>query len=247
MHLFEFMDLPWMPSSLRATMRDILECGNSRPFRPYYAWVTDEIVQLAKKRGAKTVVELGAGTAPFTRHLLRHPDATSLSFVVCDSNPDADAYRQLEDESQGRVRPIYEPVDISQTCVWGKDSLLVLSGMLHHIPSADRVAVLSKLRSCSKSVLVIEPLRCNLWSILFVPLSFVPAIVTPLRYLRRGGRLRRFAWCWILPVAPIVFCWDGVISCIRMWSSRQWRANLAVSDNASAQITHSLLSQMVIF
>ena len=38
-HLFEWMDLAWLPASLRSTLREILECGNAQPFRPYYRWV----------------------------------------------------------------------------------------------------------------------------------------------------------------------------------------------------------------
>ena len=226
MHLFEFMDQAWVPSSLRATMRDILECGNSWPFRRYNDWVAAEIIRVSKERGAATVIELGAGTAPLTRLLLRRPDADNLNLIVCDSNPDADGYRELEKESNGRVQPIYSPVDFSQPHQWPTGALLVLSATLHHVPARERSSVLNALRSNGNRVLVFEPLRHSIWSMLFVGLSLVPALLTPLRYLGRAGRLRRILWCWLLPVAPIMFWWDGVISCFRQWRPADWDRSL---------------------
>jgi hypothetical protein len=218
MHLFEFMDQSWVPGSLHATMREILECGNSWPFRRYNDWVVQELLRVAKEAGATSVIELGAGTAPLTRHLLRCPAADSLDLVVCDSTPDAECYRELAESSQGRVKPIYEPVDFSQPREWPPGALLVLSATLHHVPAEHRMQVLNALQSNGAKVLVFEPLRQNLWSMLFVPLSIVPALLTPLRFIGRAGRLRRFVWCWFLPIAPFMFWWDGLVSCLRQWT-----------------------------
>lgn len=226
MHMFEFMDQDWVPGGIRATMRDILECGNSWPFRRYNDWVVGEIIRVAKERGTNTVIELGAGTAPLTRHLLQRPEADHLALVVCDSNPDAEGYRELENLSKGRVEPIYSPVDFSQPRQWPMGALLVLSATLHHVPAAERSQVLKVMRANGNPVLVFEPLRHSLWSMLFVGLSLVPALLTPLRFLGRAGRMRRFVWCWLLPVAPIMFWWDGLVSCIRQWTPADWERGL---------------------
>ena len=74
-HSFEFMDLDWVPQSIRLTMREVLECAMSAPFRDYYDWVVGEVVKVVAERGCDTIVELGAGTAPLTRRLAVHPEA----------------------------------------------------------------------------------------------------------------------------------------------------------------------------
>ena len=66
-HLFEFMDQSWVPVGLRSTLREILECGNDRPFRTKTQWVKDESRRGRGERGDSEIVELGAGTAPITR------------------------------------------------------------------------------------------------------------------------------------------------------------------------------------
>src|SRR4051812_9825188 len=95
-HAFEFMDIASLPQGLRDTLREILECGNSSPFRGYYAWVEDQVVARCAAEGLTQIVELGAGTAPITRRLLRNAACADLSFVVCDAHPDRVAYARLE-------------------------------------------------------------------------------------------------------------------------------------------------------
>lgn len=230
MHLFEFMDQDWVPASIRDTMRDILECGNSWPFRRYNDWVVAEIVRIAHERGATQVVELGAGTAPLTRHMLQCRAADGLQLIPCDSNPDVDRYRELETASGGRVKPVYEPVDFSKPHEWPKNAVLVLSATLHHVPPAARTQVLDAMRANGNHVLIFEPLRHNFWSMAFVGLSLVPAAITPVRFLGRAGRLRRALWCWLLPVAPLMFLWDGFVSCLRQWTRRDWERRLSPAE-----------------
>ena len=222
MHLFEFMDLDRLPKSLRDTLRDILRIGNSQPFRPYYQWVAKNITQKARELNCHTVVELGAGPAPITEHLLSHSEAQGLNFVVCDINPDQEAYRELEKSSQGRVKPIYEPVDFSKPRQWGDGVLLVLSATLHHIPTQHRSSVLTAMLANKNDTLIFEPLRRTWSSVLFTFGSMVPALVAPIWFLNRPGRLRRFLWCWAMPAAPLMFVWDGIASCVRMWDQSQW-------------------------
>lgn len=224
-HLFEFMDQEWLPKSLRATLRDILECGNSRPFRGYYDWVTDETLRAAKETGCKQIVELGAGTAPVTRHLMKriaaNPDLAALKLVPCDLNPDERLYRKLEAEGHGYVAPLYESVDFGQRRAWEPKTLLVLSATLHHLPEPHRSRALKALAKSADQVLVFEPLRKTIASMLFCVLSIIPALLTPLVYIRRPNPLRRAIWCWALPIAPLMFVWDGVVSCLRQSGSQQ--------------------------
>ncbi|MCL6502550.1 MAG: class I SAM-dependent methyltransferase [Pirellulales bacterium] len=232
LYLFEFMDLPWLPQGLRHTLREILECVSTPPFRTYYRWVARETLQQARRVGVTQVVELGAGTARITATMAamasRGEDAPnglgtgSMVFVCCDNNPDVPAYEALARRFGPHVRPIYEPIDLAEPRQWGPDSLLVLSATLHHIPHSARSEVLRNLCHSGNGVLVFEPLRRTIWSMLYVLLSIVPALVVPLRFAGRAGRLRRVLWCWLLPVAPLLFCWDGIVSCLRQWTRIEW-------------------------
>jgi hypothetical protein len=226
-HLFEFMDLDWLPSSLRGTLREILLCACNKPFRPYYAWVADRLLDAAKAGGYTTLVELGAGPAPITSLLAKDPRSDGLRLVPCDLNPDGPAYDALAKRYPGKVVPRYDPVDFSRPREWGPHTLLYLSGAFHHIPPEHRAAMLSALTDSAECVQVFEPLRKTVWSMLFVLASIIPALLIPIWLIGRPGRLRRLFWCWLFPVAPLMFWWEGMISCLRMWSDGQWRQALA--------------------
>ena len=246
-HLFEFMDLDWLPSSLRHTLREILECGNNKPFRPYYDWVADELLRLAEEQGFTTLVELGAGPAPITQALAKNPRSEGLRLVPCDINPDRPAYESLEKRYNGKVFPRYEPIDFSRPHQWEPGTLLYLSGTFHHIPVEARAAVLKSLSESADGVLVVEPLRKTIGSILFVLPSIVPALVLPVWQIARPGRFRRFLYCWLVPVAPFMFWWEGFVSCLRMWSDAEWRSHLqtVVGAEQEFRVEHSAFCQLV--
>jgi hypothetical protein len=235
-HLFEFMDLPWLPGSLRSTLRDILECGNSRPFRRYYDWVAEEVATTAKQERCELIVELGAGTAPVTRRLAKFFRAGEIILSPCDLNPDVPAFKELESQFPAMVQPIYTPVDFSQPKNWDRVTLAFLSATLHHVPSPVRTKVLGALAASGCRVMVFEPLNKNWQSVLFVFASLVPALLVPLWFLLRPGRLRRFVWCWLVPVAPLLFWWDGWITCLRQWSDVEWNRALQSIPRAQPAI-----------
>jgi hypothetical protein len=227
LHLFEFMDQGWLPLSLRDTLRRILERTNSRPFRNYYRWVAREVLAAGLARGASELAELGAGTAPVTRELLRHGCPAGMRLTPCDLTPDVHAYRRLEAQAGSQVVPCYEAVDFGLPRAWPSDAVLYLSASFHHVAPEARAAVLAALAGCGARVLVFEPLRRNLASMVFVFFSIVPALLLPLLDVRGGHLLEDALWCWAVPVAPLMFVWDGLASCWRMWTDDEWRAALA--------------------
>jgi hypothetical protein len=239
-HLFEFMDLDWLPKSFRNTLRDILECGNAKPFRPYYDWACKTILAEAKEMDAKYIVELGAGTAPLTRILAQQPDCTAV-LQPCDLNPDRAVYDALKDSFPSRVEPVETAVDFSKKRDWPPNTLLVLSATLHHLPNEDRKSALLAMSKSAERVLVLEPLRKNIPSVIFVFFSIVPAILIPILFVLRPGGLRRVFWCWIVPLAPLAFLWDGWISCIREWTTKEFESAVP----GCVVRNHGLFSQSV--
>jgi hypothetical protein len=246
-HLFEFMDLAWLPAGLRDTLREILECGNNKPFRPYYEWVANEVLKAAKAGGFTTLVELGAGPAPITQLLANDPSSDGLRLVPCDINPDHSAYQALAARHPGKVVPRYDAVDFSRPQEWEPNTLLYLSGTFHHIPVKARDGVLRSLGKSAERVMVFEPLRKTVGSALFVLPSIVPALVLPLWRIARPGRLRRFLWCWLVPVAGPMFWWEGFVSCLRMWNEAEWQTQLKslVGPEQEGTVEHSGFCQLI--
>ena len=159
-----------------------------------------------------------------TTELAKHDAAAGLRLVACDLVPNEAAYRQLAARYPDRVFPIYTPVDITLPQPALQRAVLVLAGVMHHIPFELRPSVIDSLSRTQSKIAVFEPLRRTWLSVFLAALSFFPAVLLPLTFFLRPGKLRRIFWCWIVPIVPFMFAWDGVASCLRQWKAEEWQA-----------------------
>lgn len=219
---FEFMDLNGMPGSLRAVLRDILEVGNGAPFRNYYQWTSSSVYEYAQKNNISQIVELGAGCAPITRHLIRKYPEWNATFQITDLNPDVVNFKNLE-KSDKRVTAVYDSFDFTKKISGYENSLLVLSATFHHVSENQKNKILLNLKSLSPHVMIFEPLRPTASSLFFVLGALLSGFLTPLFRLNSKKFLRSFIWCWLIPIAPFLFLWDGWVSALRCWNKSKWQ------------------------
>ncbi len=224
---FEFMDLDSMPKSLRSTLRDLLHVSSNYPFRPYDEWAAQAVYDYAQKHKINEITELGAGCAPITRTLLRKHPNWQARFHVTDIHPDEIAFNELS-KLDSRVNCVWEPIDFTKPQKDFNNSLLVLSAAFHHIPEEKKERVLESLRAISPHVLILEPLRPTLSSVLLAGAGLSSGLLAPFFRMNSKKFFRCAFWCWVFPVAPLLFVWDGCVSALRCWSRKQWE------DNASA-------------
>jgi len=246
-YMFEFMDQEWVPLSLRLTLREVVECGCSKPLQPYYENLADTVEHMVTNEGFTQVVELGAGAAPVTRLLSKREWPDNVKLFPCDLTPDDILYKDLERQNPKLVAPIYAPIDFSIVRNWPANTLLVISSAFHHIPPSDRANVIRALTSSARRVVVFECLRKNFISVFLVLFNFITVFLTPLVYFNRPGKLRRFIWCWFIPLAFPLIVWDGIISCFRMWSNKKFITELKKNIPADRviQIKNTISNQMV--
>lgn len=234
-HLFEFMDQEWVPDSLRTTLREILEACNSLPFRFYNRWITSEIKQQVEKGHIKCIVELGAGTAPLTQALLNSDLPPQILLKPSDINPDLVVFNGLQKKHPHRVQPMYEAYDFSIPRLWPSGTLLVLSATFHHLKPQQRIRVIRALNASNTDYLIAEPINHNLLSYLSCVFGIIAALATPVLLINKPGRLRRFLWCWLMPIAGLMFVWDGLVSCHRVWSKNELELVLTCLNDSQSK------------
>jgi len=219
---FEFCDQSWVPRGARECLFEIMDALNSG-LRSFNGQVARTVIALARDHQLGTIIELGAGRAPVTAELVKHDESSGLRLIACDLVPNENAYRKLAERFPDRVFPIYSSVDITQSQPALQQAVLVLAGVMHHIPFDLRPAVISALSRTDSITAVFEPLRRTWLSTSMAALSFFPALLLPLTFFSRPGKMRRFFWCWIVPIVPFMFAWDGVTSCRRQWTPEEWQ------------------------
>jgi hypothetical protein len=245
--IFEFMDLKWIPASLRSTIHDALDsCLGSAP-RRYYEWVAHEILDLVEHNPTATIVELGAGAASITLALAGAlEERGKISLRVSDLYPDKALYQSLEKMYPGLIQADLRPVDFCRPMDFPAGSLLVFSAAFHHVPPSARADLLKALSAYR--VVVFEPLRRNPASFFLSVLGFFPALTTPVRFWnRRPGNWRRVLWCWLVPLATVIIVWDGLVSCLRCWTEKEWKDHLtaAIAKGRPIFTKSELFSQMI--
>jgi hypothetical protein len=226
LHLFEFMDHPATPKALRATLLDVLDFCNC-DFRPWYRQLADDLLHTATTAGCRCVAETGAGAAPILRELAllirsRPPGSEHpLTLIPSDLYPVPDVWHKLQHEFPN-IQPIYQPVDMFGSHAWPAGTLLLLAASLHHIPRHRRTLLLEHLLQSATCILIHEPVRRTPVSMLLTSLCWFPALLTPAARIHRTGSLRRILLCWLVPIVPLMFVWDGLVSCLRQWTDSEW-------------------------
>ncbi|MCC6511439.1 MAG: hypothetical protein IT423_20235 [Pirellulaceae bacterium] len=223
LYLFEFCDQTWIPSGARECLYEVMEACNSG-LRSFNREVAEAVLEQARSHGAQTIIELGAGRAPVTSELAKMAASQGMRLVPCDLVPNVAMYQQLAKEHADRVFPIYSSVDLTQPQTELNNAVLVMAGMMHHIPLELRGRVLGTLSATNSRMCMFEPLRRTWLSMFMAALSFFPAWMLPITFVRRSGTGRRLLWCWLLPIVPFMFEWDGVTSCLRQWTVSEWQA-----------------------
>jgi len=203
MHLFEFVDQDWVPSSIHITELELLE--SCLTLTGFFKWVSDQVLDYARQRHIEQIVELGAGTAPIVRLLAQDSRTDGMRLIVCDLKPQAEVYEVLEEEFPEKVTAISASVDFSKPYQWQPSTLLLIVDSFHHISPKNRLATLATLTQSADRVMVFESLHNNLMSILLAASGAILAsVLVPILWFNKPGKIRRILWCWLLPVASLL-------------------------------------------
>ncbi|MBA4018443.1 MAG: hypothetical protein C0483_14850 [Pirellula sp.] len=245
-YAFEFCDVTSLPGGLRECLYEIMEFCNSG-LRSFNGRAAEDALSAAREHGLNTIVEVGAGRAPLTTQLVRTKCIDDLRLVPCDLVPNQEVFRTLQQLHPQTVDPIFTPVDLTQPQPLLRKAVIAFVGVMHHIPFHLRVPIISALHRSGSVVIVLEPLARSWRSMFLASLSLFMGLLLPLFYLSRPGNLRRFVWCWLIPLAPWMFVWDGIVSCLRQWTAQEWRDGLRAAgvDLSTVEISSSLHSTRV--
>ncbi len=213
LHLFEFLDQPWLPEHLRRGEVDYLRVVLDR-LRPYDS-VAPQLAELLRAAGTNQLVDLCSGAGGPWRTLLptlrqSHPAA---EVVLTDRHP-----TPVEDLPEGAR---YEPGPVDASLVPEAFSgVRTLFEGLHHFRPEQARALLADAAARGTPIAVFELTQRSLLSILFQVLLIVPLVwgFTPLIRPVRGWRL---LFTYLLPIIPLLILWDGVVSSLRTYSPEE--------------------------
>jgi hypothetical protein len=218
------LDLPWYPDTLRRIQTDYLQFTVTRGSGQ------KSLIPLITKalRQARTteVVDLcsgGAGPWPNLQRQLADADCP-VSVKLTDKYPHPEAVQQWASHSDARIEYLAEPVDAMHVPAHLTGMRTLFEGF-HHFKPEEAEAILRDAAEQGASIGVFEASLKPPWGpliLLFSPLMTVLGYFFMTPFIK-PRRLTRFFWTYLIPVVPLVTCWDGVVSLLRVYSPQALR------------------------
>jgi hypothetical protein len=220
-HLFEFNDLPWLPSPIRKTIMEFLH-HMSVQLRMYDGGF-DAIARLMRRHGLTSIQAMCAGDGGLMLALSQHLSREDIRIQLSDKYPSRERFEEIERESGGRVSHVTESVDVLNVPEHLSGLRLIVNAV-HHFPPPMVRGILADAVTKRQPIVFMEPVQRDLVSVL----RFSAATPLLSAWLSLGGirplSLRRTLLGAVAPVGAFCFFFDGVVSHLRAYHLEEWEA-----------------------
>ncbi len=217
---FEFPDLPWFPQLLRDAetaylTRAVSLTGDARRFAP-------KVKEVLAKTGCDRIVDLCSGAAgpvvQVAQELVRERQVVGVT--VTDLRPNVPALALAVSKGGGAIIAAAQPVDA--TAVPNElRGLRTVFNAFHHFDPVLAQRVLADAVRARQPIAIFELVERS-------PAAFLGMLLAPILSLFLVPTLRPFRWAWLpltylLPVIPFLIAFDGIVSCLRIYSPAELR------------------------
>ncbi len=243
LHLFEWEDLPWFPARLRAYLTELLR----HQAATLYAPAAPILAGWMRRCGCRSVVDLFSGAGgpwPALRPRLA-ADGLDAPVLLTDLHP------YLAGEDGPRMRYHRTPVDATDLPEALGDCATAFTGF-HHLRPADARSLLRRFAERGVPLAVFEFTERR-------PVAVLGMLLSPLRVWAdtpavRPFRWGRLFWTYAVPVVPLVYLWDGMVSHLRSYTLEElgamtaglggegyeWEAGRAADPGGGPPVTYLL-------
>lgn len=214
LHLFEWMDQPWLPAVLRDAMRQYLSVAY-RSLPVWDQWAT--LVSDALSTGREVrLIDLGSGAGgpvSLVAAELRR-QGMPVEVIATDLYP-------FDGEPEEGVHFYREPVDARRV----PESLTGVRTMFaafHHLRPSDARAVLHDAFARRQPICVFEATART--PVAVASSLLIPLLVLLLTPKQRPLRVSALILTYLVPVLPVLIFWDGLVSHLRTYSRQEMEA-----------------------
>ena len=228
MHLVELEDLSWWPADWRdagtAYLRWAVQIGGQA------SALLPSIRRILEQSGDREILELCSGDGGPIRVLARALAAENaengeapVRVLLSDLYPNRTAMAEVEAESGGMIRYYANPVDATKVPAELRGTRLMFNSF-HHLAPLQAAEVLADAVRHHRSIGVFEIVSRGLFPMLgMLPTPLLFAVSLPFR----KPRMSWLFWTYIVPVLPLFVLWDGLVSCLRVYSPEELQALIA--------------------
>ena len=216
-HLVELEDLSWWPRAFRDAATDYLVAAIRHG--KVYNGLVPRLVTAVMRSGAERITDLcsgGGGPWPDLLPALRAA-GVDVPVYLTDKYPNTAALTRLAASTPGMR---FEAESVSATDVPSRlAGFRTVFTAFHHFRPADAQAILAAAVRDRQGILIAEAGSRSPASLAMQAL--VPLAVLLLTPAIRPFRWSRLFWTYLVPVVPLAIAFDGVVSCLRVYTPEE--------------------------
>lgn len=212
--LFEFSDQAWLPRTIRRCLTDLLQY-QAATYR-IYAPAIPKLNEMLRRGRCREILDLCSGSGGPLPDLAPHLRARR--FTLSDRFPPESAAGACVD---ARISWLADPLDARDVPLRSHACRTIFASF-HHFAPSDARRILASAVAARAPIAVFEftELRfARLWRLLFAPW-----LVAGDTWRMRPRRFARLFWTFVVPIVPIVYTWDALVSHLRTYDAGELRA-----------------------
>ncbi|MBV7333765.1 hypothetical protein KFU94_37140 [Chloroflexi bacterium TSY] len=228
-HLFEFEDQRWLPSTFRDLLTEVLQyqLTNSRLYRPIIPFIK-EVLQQSEHRQVIDCCSGASGPWRYVLQMLKQDGLPPIEVVLTDKYPNLAAWERISQQTGGDIKYHAEPIDATAI----PPSLVgfrVFFTSFHHFKPKMARKILQDAVDQNAPIGIFEFTErrmANTRTMLRSPLSVLSAStnIKPMTW-------SRFCWTYLIPIVPMIYWWDGTVSHLRTYTPEELKQFVAEINN----------------
>ena len=216
LHLFEFEDQKWFKGFLRDYVTEILRYAND--LVNAYMLSLPLIKEALDHSKDKKIVDLCSGAIGPWNQLYEEltESCGDIALTLTDKYPNKEMCEKYHnDKGKGNITYLSESIDARNVPEHLQGMRTLFSGA-HHLREEDVRKILKNAVDENNAIGVFEYIQRKGWTIVGALLS--PLFVVCATPFLRPVTFARLFWTYIIPVVPVIFLWEAIVSCLRAYS-----------------------------
>jgi hypothetical protein len=217
----EIHDSDWCPATIRDAATDNLQFALG--FVNQYAPIAPRLARALLRTGTRQIVDLcSGGGGPWLRlsRMLEEEVHAPIEVCLTDKYPNMRAFEHARLASENRIVFRAKPVDAPYLPP-ELNGFRTFFTCFHHFPPPEARAILKSAVDSRQGIAVFEPTDRGLPALFLMLLA--PIVALLIAPLIRPFSWSRLLWTYLIPVAPFVNLFDGIVSCLRTYSVSELR------------------------
>ncbi|MCI0382495.1 MAG: hypothetical protein L0207_05550 [Chlamydiae bacterium] len=217
LHLFEFEDLKWMPKIFRRFITDLLTYQINH-FGIYEATI-GKLVEILDKTGHDTIIDLCSGSggpALGVREKASKAVGRDIRLVLTDKYPNLEAFAAIKEKHVTSISESVDAVKVSQRL----KGMRTVFTAFHHFKPEQAQGILKNAVDGCMPIGIFEITERKLVSLMTLIIAPITSLIFSL--FIRPYKVSRFFWTYVIPIIPLLYTWDGLISNMRTYTKQEW-------------------------